>query len=135
MRTTTGDGETPSTPRDVKDLRVWRETIELCKAVYQATARFPKEELYGLTAQMRRAAVAIPSNLAEGRGRGTKKDYRQFVVLARGSASELETQVIIAEELGLLAAEASRSLSDHVGQVLRMLYGLSASLSKEDGPA
>jgi four helix bundle protein len=105
--------------------------MKLCRSVYEFTQSFPKQEMYGLTAQMRRAAVAIPSNLAEGRGRGTRKDYRQFVIVARGSAAELETQVILAKDLGFLDEPASQTLLEQVERVLRMLYRLAEALSRE----
>ena len=116
---------------DAKQLAVWHESMKLCRSVYEFTQSFPKQEMYGLTAQMRRAAVAIPSNLAEGRGRGTRKDYRQFVIVARGSAAELETQVILAKDLGFLDEPASQTLLEQVERVLRMLYRLAEALSRE----
>ena len=82
-----------------KDLIVWQRSIELVIAVYELTEDFPKEELYGLTSQMRRAAVSIPSNIAEGRFRGTKKDFLQFLRIAYSSGAELETQLEIAKRL------------------------------------
>jgi four helix bundle protein len=118
-------------PRDVKQLVVWRKSVDLCKAVYVATQGFPPAERFGLTAQMRRAGLAIPSNLAEGRGRGSRPEYRQFVVIARGSACELETQLIIAQELGFLKASEAEVLLDETREVIRMLHGLVRSLSPE----
>ena len=82
-----------------KELIVWQKSIELVIAVYDLTAKFPKEEIYGLTSQMRRSAVSIPSNIAEGRSRGTKKDFTQFLRISYGSGSELETQIIISKRL------------------------------------
>ena len=82
-----------------KDLIVWQRSIELVIAVYELTEDFPKEELYGLTSQMRRAAISIPSNIAEGRFRGTKKDFLQFLRIAYSSGAELETQLEIAKRL------------------------------------
>lgn len=82
-----------------KQLIVWQKAIKLVKEIYNVTDEFPKEELYGLTSQMRRAAVAIPSNIAEGKKRRTKKDFLQFLRVADGSAAELETQIIIARSL------------------------------------
>ena len=118
--------------QDVKELRVWQQGIDLCKAVYEATKRFPPEERLGLTSQMRRAAVAIPSNVAEGRARGSRKEYRQFVIIGRGSAAELETQIIIAQELGLLAGDVAEGLLEQVRQVGRMLSSLARSLAETD---
>ena len=82
-----------------KDLVVWQKSIELVKKVYSATSKLPKSEVYGLINQMRRAAVAIPSNIAEGKKRSTKKDFIHFLRIADGSAAELETQIIISKSL------------------------------------
>lgn len=115
--------------QDVKDLLVWQKGIELCKSIYRATSDFPKTETYGLVSQMRRAIVAVPSNLAEGRARATRKDYRYFVIVARGSACELETQIIISQELGLLEEELAQTLLASTREIVRMLNGLVRSLS------
>jgi len=85
-----------------KDLDIWKEGIELVEEVYKATAEFPKEEIYGLTNQMRRASVSIPSNISEGAARGGKKEFIKFLYIALGSLAELETQTIISEKLGYL---------------------------------
>ncbi len=82
-----------------KDLIVWQKAIKLVFEIYSVTEYFPKEEIYGLTSQMRRAAVSIPSNIAEGRVRGSRKEYRQFLLTAYGSGAELETQVILSKQL------------------------------------
>jgi four helix bundle protein len=116
--------------RDVRQLKVWQRGMDLCEAVYAATAAFPADERFGLTAQMRRAAVSIPSSLAEGYARGSRKEYRQFAFVARGSASELETQVTVAERLRLLPQEHSERLTAHTREVLRMLSALAAALGR-----
>jgi four helix bundle protein len=82
-----------------KDLKVWQRAMELVITVYELTEQYPKSELYGLTSQARRSTVSIPSNIAEGRRRGTKKDFRQFLIIAYGSGAELETQMEIAKRL------------------------------------
>ena len=82
-----------------KDLTVWKRSMELVLAVYVLTENFPRTEIYGLTSQMRRCAVSIPSNIAEGRSRGTRKDYLQFLRVSLGSAAELETQIEISKQL------------------------------------
>jgi four helix bundle protein len=82
------------------DLEVWKKSIDLTTTVYGLTAGFPREEMYGLTSQMRRAAVSIASNIAEGSARGTTRDFRQFVKIAKGSNAELETQLIVSARLG-----------------------------------
>lgn len=84
------------------DLLVWQEAIQLVKMVYEVTAGFPRDELYGLTSQMRRAAVSVPSNIAEGAARFGTKEFLQFLAIARGSLSEIETQIIIANRLGFI---------------------------------
>lgn len=82
-----------------KDLKVWKKSMDLVESIYVATKLFPKDELYGLTSQMRRAAVSIPSNIAEGAARKSKKEFLQFLYVALGSISELETQCIISKRL------------------------------------
>jgi four helix bundle protein len=82
-----------------KDLLVWQKAIKLVKIIYRATSKMPKSEIYGLVSQMRRAAISIPSNIAEGRQRSSKKEFINFLIIARGSAAELETQIIITKDL------------------------------------
>jgi len=108
------------------DLRVWQEAIALVKGVYEATADFPKHELHGLTSQMRRAAVSIPSNIAEGAARTSQKEFLQFLSVSRGSLSELETQLIIATELGYVSK--ANGLPERVEMVFLLLGGLIKSL-------
>jgi four helix bundle protein len=86
--------------KSFRDLKVWQRSMEMAKAVYRLTQAFPKEEIYGLRSQMRRAAVSIPSNIAEGHGRLGTREYRQFLGIARGSNFELQTQLEIARSLG-----------------------------------
>ena len=90
-----------------KDLIVWQKGIGLVKLVYAATASFPADEVYGLVSQMKRSAISIPSNIAEGFGRGSKKECKRFVHIALGSAIELDTQLIISQELGFIKQEDS----------------------------
>src|SRR6201993_4169691 len=94
-----------------RDLRVWQRAMDLVVSVYRATQEFPREELYGLTSQMRRAAVSIPSNIAEGKGRSTDRDRALFFCHARGSLLELETQVLIAGRLGYLSSSRTEILT------------------------
>jgi four helix bundle protein len=107
-----------------KDLIVWQKSIKLCKTIYEITKSFPKEEVYGLTSQMRRSAVSIPSNIAEGRSRGTRKDFAQFLRIALGSASELETQIEIARELSYLNEQNVREINSLLDEVSKMIMGL-----------
>ena len=107
-----------------RDLRVWQRAMDLVVSVYRATQEFPQEELYGLTSQMRRASVSIPSNIAEGKGRSTDRDRALFFCHARGSLLELETQILIAQRLlylPLLRAEALIKISTELGRMLNSL--------------
>jgi four helix bundle protein len=112
---------------DFRELLVWQKAMALVTEVYRATAGFPKEELYGLTSQVRRAAVSIPSNIAEGQARLTPGEFRQFLGHAKGSIAELETQLLIAENLGY--AGISEALFERMIEVRRMLNGLLSSLA------
>jgi len=108
-------------PKTHKDLEVWKRSLDLVEKVYSMTRSFPKEEVYGLTLQMRRAAVSVPSNIAEGAARGSKKEFVQFLYIALGSLEELETQFILACRVGLTS---DRSLSHTIDEVRKMLLGL-----------
>lgn len=110
-------------------LDAWRKGIQLTTQVYAATASFPRTEMYGLTAQMRSAAVSVPSNIAERRGRTTRADFRHFVVQARGSAYELETQIEIARELAYLDADTAEALTRLCSETLQVINGLLRHLS------
>ena len=114
-----------------RDLKVWNKAIDLTVLVYQFTVDFPKQEVYGLTSQMRRASVSVASNIAEGSARGTKRDFRQFVKLARGSNCELQTQLVISRRLQFGdndRCEALENLSQEVG---KMLSGLNEYLTDQ----
>ncbi len=111
-----------------KDLLVWKKSIELVTLVYQITQNFPKEELYGLSNQMRRCAVSIPSNIAEGYGRCSDKERKHFLYISLGSASELETQLIIAKELEFIAEDASESMNGRINEIIKMLSSLIKSI-------
>ena len=115
------------------DLRVWRSAMELAVNVYRSTATFPHEEIYSLTQQLRRAAVSIPSNIAEGKGRGSKRDFRQFLFNARGSLLELQTQIMIAQNLGYLSDADTNKLLDRAAGVGKSLSGLINYLSEAVG--
>ena len=108
-----------------RDLKVWQKSIDLAENIYRLTAAFPESEVYGLSAQMRRAAVSIASNVAEGWGRRSRKDYGRFVLVARGSNDELQTQLVIAERLRFGKAKElaeANILSDEVGNMLSGLH-------------
>jgi four helix bundle protein len=117
--------------RSYRDLVAWQKAMDLVTATYRAPAGFPKDELFGLTSQLRRAAVSIPSNIAEGQGRLSEKEFRYFLGQARGSLMEVETQLQIAENLGYLQKEQTRSLLQSCAEVGRILNGLLASVSKQ----
>lgn len=110
-----------------RDLIVWQKAVELVVEIYEVTKRFPRDELYGLTAQVRRAAVSIPSNVAEGQGRLTEGEFRQFLGHARGSLLELETQLEIARRLKYLRDTDYGSLSRQSSELGRILNGLIGS--------
>ena|SRR5436309_14897983 len=112
-----------------RNLRVWQQAMELTMAVYRSTASFPKHELYGLVQQMRRAAVSVASNIAEGKGRRHDKEFRQFLFHARGSLLELETQLEIAAKLEYLTGKESSEVLALATQVGRSLAGLVNSLA------
>jgi four helix bundle protein len=111
-----------------QDLRVWQHAIQLALSIYRATEMFLKHEIYGLSQQMRRAAVSIASNIAEGKGRNTDKAFRQFLFNARGSLLELETQIVIAHERQYIQSESFGKLREQTQQVGRSLAGLLNSL-------
>ncbi len=107
-----------------RDLRVWQDAFRLSVETYRTTANLPRHELYGLAQQMRRAAVSVPSNIAEGKGRRTNREFAQFLFNARGSLLELQTQFMIAEELGYISEKESAGLLDAATSVGRALAGL-----------
>lgn len=111
------------------ELLVWQKAKHLATLVYRETEGFPRSELFGLTSQIRRAAISIPSNIAEGQGRLTKGEFRHFVGQARGSILELETQLGIAHDLGYLHQQGHQTLDSHTFQVLGLLNRLIESLS------
>jgi len=111
-----------------KDLIAWQKSIDLVMDVYATTKEFPKEELYGLTSQLRRAAVSVPSNIAEGQERHSQKDFRHFLRHAKGSLAEVETQIVVARKLGYGSDAPLASLEKRIGEVGRILSGLISSI-------
>lgn len=110
--------------KSYKDLDVWKKSIELVKKIYLITKDFPKEEIYGLTSQIRRCSVSISSNIAEGKMRQHANEYIQFLYVALGSCAELETQIIISKELGYINKDFVEELLnnlDHIGRMIRNL--------------
>jgi len=112
-----------------RDLVVWKKSMAFVLDVYRCTQAFPKIETYGLTSQLRRAAVSVPSNIAEGQARRSTGEFKQFLGNARGSLTEVETQILIARDLGYLESQISEKLLDAAGEIGRMLNGLLAALA------
>ena len=110
--------------KDYKDLKVWQKGIEIVDKVYALTAKFPKEELYGLTLQMRKASVSIPSNVSEGFVRGHTNEYRQFLRVSLGSCAELDTQSIIANRRKYIIKQELDELAEDINYESRMLVSL-----------
>ena len=117
--------------KSYKDLIVWQKAMDLVVSVYKATQGFAREEIYGLTAQIRRAAVSIPSNIAEGQGRRSPKEFQRFLAIAYGSLQETETQLMIAHRLNYIDASKARQLLDQCAEVGRLLNGLMKSLENK----
>jgi four helix bundle protein len=116
--------------KDFRDLRVWDEAHHLTLKIYRATNRFPREELYGLISQMRRCSVSIGANIAEGCGKRGNNEFQRFLVIASGSASELDYELLLAKDLEYLDAPTYRSLHEDLSRLRRMLNAL---LQKVDG--
>jgi len=116
--------------KNYKELKVWQRAYQLCLEIYKVTKTFPKEERYGLSSQIRRAAVSVPSNIAEGYGRKTTAEYIQALYIAYGSNCELETQIRLSGDLGFIDAENLERVEKNVGDIERMLKGLIKSLEK-----
>lgn len=115
--------------RNYTELQTWRDAMDLAEAVYVATRKYPKEELYGLTAQTRRSAVSIPSNIAEGQGRGSTRDFVRFLTVARGSLCELETQLRLGARLHYVDNASVETLLERSATVGRLLNGLIRSVA------
>ena len=111
-----------------RDLKVWQSVMDLAKQVYQLTQKFPKHEVYGLCSQLQRAAVSIPSNIAEGSGRNSTKEFLQFLSIALGSLYELETQLILAKDLAYVDPENLQLILSKADEISRMIRGLQRSL-------
>ncbi len=110
--------------KNFKDLKIWQKSIELAKIVYQITDAFPSREIYGIVSQMRRSAVSIPSNIAEGFMRRHNKEYKQFLYIALGSLAELETQIILSEQLGFSKNEQCQNILSNINEINKMTTGL-----------
>lgn len=111
-----------------KDLTVWQKAMDLVVAIYELTEKFPKTEIYGLTSQMRRSTISIPSNIAEGKLRGTRKDYRHFILIALGSGGEIETQIEVAKRLPFGKSLDYQKIDKLLEEIMKMLNSLSSNL-------
>ena len=115
--------------KSYKDLNIWKRSIGIVEDIYKVTKNFPKEEIYGLTSQLRRSAVSIPSNIAEGFARFSNKEYRQFLFISLGSCAELFTQIIITLRLGHLENKEADKLLNEVDEISKMTMSLIKKLS------
>ena len=115
-------------PRSYRDLIVWQRSMTLVRKIYSSTRSFPKEEMYGITSQIRRAGVSIPANIAEGQARNTKGEFLQFIGIARGSLAELVTLLEISRDLSYLTSQDAEELLSGCGEVGRLLTGFKRSL-------
>jgi len=123
------DMEMTTKPRSYKDLLVWQKGLRLVKMVYQETAEFPTEERFGLISQMRRCAVSVPSNIAEGQSRRTAGEFVQFISHAEGSLAELETQCLISIDLGFITSETAEPILSAIVELQKMLNSLRQKLA------
>jgi len=117
--------------RSYRDLRVWQKGMDLAAEVYRLSKDWPKEELYGLTSQVRRSAASVPANIAEGYGRQSTASYSQFLKIARGSLKELETHLLLAERIGLVARGNCREVLEQADDLGKMLGGLIKAVERK----
>ena len=118
------------TVNSYRDLKVWRKSMDLVVACYRLTKLFPNQEKYGLVSQLQRAAVSVPSNIAEGHGRKYTNDYLRFLSIANGSLMEVETQIQIAQRLNFINSEECTTILNQTSEISRMLRGLKAALKR-----
>lgn len=117
--------------KSYRELRVWQQSVDFCVKVHTVTSTFPKEELYGLTSQIRRAAISIPSNIAEGQARNTTGEFSQFLGISKGSLAEIDTQLEIARRLSFLSIESFQSFENEIETIGKMLNALQNALPKK----
>ena len=117
--------------RDFRKIQVWQKSHELTLRLYKVTSAFPREELYGLTSQIRRASASIPANIADGRGRDTQTELARFVHIASGSASELDYHVLPSHDLGLIDKGIYQELETAISEIKRMFHGFEKSVSSK----
>ena len=111
-----------------KDLKFWQLSREFCKDIYDFTSNFPENERFGLIAQLRRASISIPSNIAEGASRKTNKDFSRFLSISLGSCYEIETQLLISNDLGFLSNDGLLKLQEKLNQIIKMMSKFNSSL-------
>jgi four helix bundle protein len=116
------------TARNYRELIVWQEAIKIAKNVYQLTGKFPKQEMYALADQIRRAAVSVPSNIAEGQARKSPGDFKRFLHISLGSLAEVDTQLVLAQEFGYLSKEDIDRMDEQIQNLRKKLYALINSL-------
>ena len=114
-----------------KELKVWQKSVDLATIIYETTSEFPSQEKFGLTSQINRSVVSIASNIAEGAGRGSKKEFYNFLSIANGSSYELETQVIIAKNLNYIDEVKFKSMAERVDEIQKMIYSLQKKLKEK----
>jgi four helix bundle protein len=115
-----------------KELKVWQKGRELVKFIYELTSSFPKEELYSLTSQIRRAVISIPSNIAEGSGHFSDRQFNRFLEIAYASTCELDTQIILSYDLNFISENSLKESSSKIDEIQKMITGLIKSLQKKD---
>lgn len=115
-----------------KELKIWQKSRELTKEIYVITQNFPKEEKYDLVSQIRRSAISIPSNIAEGSGRESKKEFVRFLNIAISSAFELETQIIISNDLGYILDQVYELLIKEINEIQKMIFGLRKTIIEKN---
>ncbi len=112
----------------IEDLKIWKKSIELTKSVYKICAELTSDEKFGLISQIKRCAISIPSNIAEGAGRNSKKEFAHFLSIANGSSYELQTQLILSMELSLISEEKIKPIMENIIEIQKMNYGFQKSL-------
>ncbi len=117
---------------NLNELKIWQKSIHLSVEVYKATEKFPREEIYGLTSQIRRSIVSVASNVAEGAGRNSSKEFVHFLAISNGSSYELQTQIIISSKLGLMMEEVMKPLLRQIDENQKMNYALQKTLRKKE---
>lgn len=120
--------------RSYRELIVWQRALDLVEVVYEITRQLPPQEQYGITAQLRRAVISIPTNIAEGYGRATQRDFANFLSIARGSLMETEALLLVGERLGYLRSEMSTGAHDRIDEVSRLLSSLRRRVTRTETP-